>query len=141
MGALNVHGHEPHVFGLETYLGKNAHRLIHHIYPDGRPHPKEDCHIRQGKPTHVGSEVHWRKDCSSFLVEYCSHPVYRNGELVGTVINFLDIGERKRQPGLKTPRRDSRCGCPGSILKASFLEEQPCVTNTKVCCMPFLKVP
>lgn len=84
----------------EEMLGKNVHCLIHHTYPDGRPYPKEDCHVRcatlQGKPTHVDSEVHWRKDGSSFPVEYWSHPIYRNGELVGTVVNFLDISERKR---------------------------------------------
>ena len=84
----------------EEMLGKNVHPLIHHTYPDGRPYPKEDCHVRratlQGKPTHVDSEVHWRKDGSSFPVEYWSHPIYRNGELVGTVVNFLDISERKR---------------------------------------------
>lgn len=81
-------------------LGQSVHHLIHHTYPDGRPYPKEHCHIRcstlDGKPTHVDNEVHWRKDGSSFPVEYWSHPMYRNGELVGAVVNFIDISERKR---------------------------------------------
>lgn len=81
-------------------LGKCVHHLIHHTYPDGRPYPKEDCHVRcstlQGKPTHIDNEVHWRKDGTSFPVEYWSHPMYRNGELVGAVVNFIDITERKR---------------------------------------------
>jgi diguanylate cyclase (GGDEF)-like protein/PAS domain S-box-containing protein len=81
-------------------LGKNVHRLIHHSYPDGRPYPKEDCHVScstlDGKATHVDSEVHWRKDGTCFPVEYWSHPMYRNGELVGAVVNFIDISERKR---------------------------------------------
>ena len=84
----------------EDMLGQSVHPLIHHTYPDGRAYPKEDCHIRcstlQGQPTHVDSEVHWRKDGSSFPVEYWSHPMYRNGELVGAVVNFIDITERKR---------------------------------------------
>jgi len=84
----------------EEMLGKSVHPLIHHTYPDGRPYPKEDCHIRcstlQGQSTHVDYEVHWRKDGSSFPVEYWSHPMYRNGELVGAVINFVDISERRR---------------------------------------------
>jgi PAS domain S-box-containing protein len=39
---------------------------------------------------------YWRKDGSSVPVEYWSHPMYRNGELVGAVVNFVDISERKR---------------------------------------------
>jgi diguanylate cyclase (GGDEF)-like protein/PAS domain S-box-containing protein len=84
----------------EEMLGKSVHPLIHHTHPDGRPYPKQDCHIRNstlhGQPTHVDSEVHWRKDGSSFPVEYWSHPMYRNGELVGAVVNFVDITDRKR---------------------------------------------
>ena len=84
----------------EEMLGKGIHALIHHTYPDGRPYPKEQCHIRcatlEGKPTHVDSEVHWRKDGTSFPVEYWSRPMYRDGQLVGAVVNFIDISERKR---------------------------------------------
>ncbi len=84
----------------EEMLGKNVHQLIHHSYPDGRSYPKEDCHVRcstlQGTSTHIDSEVHWRKDGSSFPVEYRSHPMFRDGELVGAVVNFVDITERKR---------------------------------------------
>ncbi len=81
-------------------LGKSVHALIHHTHPDGQPYPKEHCHIRcstlQGQSTHVDNEVHWRKDGSSFPVEYWSRPMYRNGELVGAVVNFVDITERRR---------------------------------------------
>ena len=81
-------------------LGKSMRRLIHRAYPDGRPYPKEACHVRcstlEGKPTHVDNEVHWRKDGTRFPVEYWSHPMYRNGELVGAVVNFVDISERKQ---------------------------------------------
>jgi len=81
-------------------VGKSVHELIHHSYPDGKPYPKEYCHIRlsslQGKSTHVDTEVHWRADGSSFPVEYWSHPMYRDDKLVGAVVNFVDITERKR---------------------------------------------
>ena len=84
----------------EEMLGASVHHLIHHTYPDGRPYPKEQCHIRcstlEGQPTHVDSEVHWRKDGTSFPVEYWSRPMYRDGELVGAVVNFIDISERRR---------------------------------------------
>jgi diguanylate cyclase (GGDEF)-like protein/PAS domain S-box-containing protein len=84
----------------DEMLDKNMHDLIHHTYPDGRSYPKEQCLVRcssiKGETTHVDSEVHWRKDGTSFPVEYWSHPLYRNGELVGAVVNFIDITERKR---------------------------------------------
>jgi diguanylate cyclase (GGDEF)-like protein/PAS domain S-box-containing protein len=84
----------------DEMLGKNTHALIHHTYPDGRPYPKEQCRVRcssvKGETTHVDNEVHWRKDGTSFPVEYWSHPMYRNGEVVGAVINFIDITERRR---------------------------------------------
>ena len=87
-------------YAQEEMLGVSVHPLIHHSYPDGRPYPKEACHVRcstlQGKPTHIDNEVHWRKDGTSFPVEYWSHPMYRNGELVGAVVTFVDVSERKR---------------------------------------------
>ena len=83
----------------EDLVGKGIHALIHHTYPDGRPYPMEACHVRQstleGRTTHVEDEVHWRADGSSFPVEYRSHPMYRDGKLVGAVVSFIDITERK----------------------------------------------
>jgi diguanylate cyclase (GGDEF)-like protein/PAS domain S-box-containing protein len=84
----------------DSLVGKAIHALIHHTYPDGRPYPKEECRVRlstkEGRTTHVDDEVHWRPDGSSFPVEYRSHPMYRNGELVGAVVSFSDITERKK---------------------------------------------
>jgi PAS domain S-box-containing protein len=81
-------------------LGQNMHALIHHTYPDGRPYPKEECVVRmsvlQGKSAHCDKEVHWRADGSSFPVEYWSHPMYRDDQLVGAVVTFVDITDRKR---------------------------------------------
>lgn len=84
----------------DDLIGKSIHELIHHTYPDGRPYPKELCKVRlaslQGLAGHADDEVHWRADGSSFPVEYWSHPMYQDGQLVGTVVAFTDITERKR---------------------------------------------
>ena len=81
-------------------LGKNMHDLIHHTLPDGSPYAKEDCLVRcatlVGKSSHVDNEVHWRADGSSFPVEYWSHPIYRDDEIIGSVVAFFDISERKK---------------------------------------------
>jgi PAS domain S-box-containing protein len=81
-------------------LGKNMHRLMHHSRPDGRAYPEEECKIfqafRQGNGTHVADEVFWRADGTSFPAEYWSYPVRHNSRVVGSVVTFFDITERKK---------------------------------------------
>jgi diguanylate cyclase (GGDEF)-like protein/PAS domain S-box-containing protein len=84
-------------------IGKRIHELIHHTHPDGRPYPMTQCRIhlatQSGMAAHVDDELHWRADGSSFPVEYWSHPMRRDGRLVGTVVAFTDISDRKRAEG------------------------------------------
>ncbi len=81
-------------------LGKNMHALIHHTRPDGTPYPSEECRtyqaFRRGEGTHVDDEVLWRADGTSFPVEFWSYPIRRGGEVVGAVMTFVDITERRR---------------------------------------------
>ncbi|HEV2386612.1 MAG TPA: response regulator [Candidatus Acidoferrales bacterium] len=81
-------------------LGRNLHTLIHHSRPGGASLPEQDCRIssafRRGEGAHVDDEVYWRADGSSFPVEYRSHPIRRSSMVVGAVVTFTDITERKR---------------------------------------------
>jgi len=81
-------------------LGQNMHRLEHHTRSDGRPFPIEECPIYVGildnRGVHIDDDVFWRKDGTSFPVEYWSHPLVREGKTVGAVVTFFDIGERRR---------------------------------------------
>jgi PAS domain S-box-containing protein len=83
----------------EALLGRNLHELIHHTHPDGRPYPKEQCRVRlamlAGETAHTDNELHWRADGSSFPTEYWSRPIVRAGQIVGTVVSFVDISARK----------------------------------------------
>jgi formate hydrogenlyase transcriptional activator len=80
-------------------LGKNMHALEHHTRRDGTPYPLEECPIYVGfqknENVHRDDEVYWRKDGTSFPVEYWSHLVIREGKTLGAVITFIDITERK----------------------------------------------
>ncbi len=82
-------------------LGRNMHKLIHHTHKDGTPFSGDDCRIieaiQNGEGTHVDDEVFWRADGSSFDVEYFSYPQISNGEIIGAVITFMDVSERKRR--------------------------------------------
>jgi two-component system, cell cycle sensor histidine kinase and response regulator CckA len=81
-------------------LGRNMHQVMHHTRVDGAPYLEEKCQIylafREGKATHVVDEVLWRGDGTSFPSEYWSYPIHKDGKLVGLVVTFLDISERKR---------------------------------------------
>ncbi|MDH3600927.1 MAG: sigma 54-interacting transcriptional regulator, partial [Candidatus Tectomicrobia bacterium] len=72
----------------------------HHTRADGSPYPRAKCPIyaalKDGEVHRVDDEVFWRKDGSSCPVEYTSTPIREQGRLVGAVVVFRDITERKR---------------------------------------------
>jgi len=81
-------------------LGKNMHDVMHHTRADGTPYPRNAWQIyvaiREKQPSHHTDEVFWRADGTSFPAEYWSYPMSKGAELVGSVVTFLDISERKR---------------------------------------------
>ena len=92
---LRLLGHEHG----DALLGKHAHMMMHHSHADGTPYRLADCPIvpsRQGREIHSDSEVFWRSDGSCFPAEFWAYPIRKEGEVVGAVITFLDITERKR---------------------------------------------
>ncbi len=87
-------------FEPDELLGRNMHDLTHHSHADGAHYPVDDCPIfkafLEGLPCRIDTEVFWRRDGSSFPVEYSSHPIIDSGEVRGAVVTFVDITERKR---------------------------------------------
>ena len=81
-------------------LGKQMHDLIHHTRADGTHYPAAECRLyhclRSHEEIHVDDELFWRKDGSSFPVDYWSRPIRREGEVTGAVITFIDITGRKQ---------------------------------------------
>ena len=86
-------------FSPEDLIGQPMHALIHHTYEDGSPYPAEQCYMRKaftdGEIHHVLDEVLWRQDGTSFPVEYTSTPIKKDGALLGAVITFSDVTERR----------------------------------------------
>ena len=84
----------------EELIGQTRHSLVHYAYPDGRDFPREECAMYQtsydGQPRQVDNEVLWRKDGNALPVEYSITPAYKDGRIVGSVIVFRDITERKQ---------------------------------------------
>ncbi|WP_243439553.1 EAL and GGDEF domain-containing protein [Fundidesulfovibrio soli] len=84
----------------QEMLGNEAHWLFHHTRPDGSVYPLEDCPLektlKDGKLRHITDEVYWRKDGSSFPVEYFATPLFSGDKLSGAVVVFEDITDRVR---------------------------------------------
>ena len=84
----------------EELLGRHMHAIVHHTKPDGTVYPPEECPIyrafHDGVVQYVADEVFWRTDGTSFPVEYTSTPIVERSGIVGAVVTFRDITERKR---------------------------------------------
>ncbi len=87
-------------YTMDEFVGQNLHALVHHHYEDGRVFPRDACAMVQtaqdGQPRTVASEVLWRKDGSAMPVEYSTTPVRKDGALVGSVMVYRDITERRK---------------------------------------------
>jgi diguanylate cyclase (GGDEF)-like protein/PAS domain S-box-containing protein len=86
-------------FEADELVGRSMHELVHHTYPDGSRYPREKCPtyaaFTDGTTHVVTDEFLWRKDGSCFPVEYTSTPVRKGGEVIGAVVLFKDITERR----------------------------------------------
>ena len=93
----------------DELLGKHLHTVAHHTRADGTPYPETECptykaaRAKQRGPR-IDTEVFWRKNGSSFPVEYASSPMREDGEAVGAVVSFSNIVVRKRTEEAKAER-------------------------------------
>lgn len=80
-------------------VGRDMHATVHHSHPDGCHYPHQDCPIyaafRDGAVHQVDTEVFWRRDGTPIFVEYTSTPIRDRGRLLGAVIVFRDISQRR----------------------------------------------
>jgi len=85
----------------EDLLGKNMHIQLCHSNSDGTPVPIDECSIltavTRGEGCHSDSELFRKADGTAFHVEYHAYPQIKNGKVVGAVITFTDISDRKRR--------------------------------------------
>ncbi len=93
-------------------LGRNMHELIHHTSADGTPCAAADSPIHKTlvnfNTARISDEVFWRKDGTSFPVEYVArpqidgHPNETGGlKPIGVVVAFTDTTERRALDRMK----------------------------------------
>lgn len=104
-------------------LGRHFHSLCHHTRQNGSPLPFSDCLMhafaQAGRDYHDLDEILWRADGSCFPVEIWSHPIRRRDRLVGTVVGFVDITDRKREEEIL--RKAKAAAEAASRSKSEFL--------------------
>jgi two-component system, sensor histidine kinase and response regulator len=87
-------------YAVEDLVGQHAHALIHHHRPDGSVYPIEECPMRaailRDEMQRVEDEVLWRKDGSALPVEYGTTSIVKDDKILGAVVSFSDITERRR---------------------------------------------
>ncbi len=87
-------------YEIAELVGQPMHALLHHSYSDGTLYPAHACPIYRslcdGSVCHVDSEVFWRKDGTSFDVEYIVTPLREDDRFVGAVVTFQNVSVRKR---------------------------------------------
>jgi len=80
-------------------MGKNMHWQIHYKRSDGTNLSLEESKVLnaviKGEGIHVEDEVFWRADGTCFPVQYSSHPQYYDGKVIGAVVTFTNITQRK----------------------------------------------
>ncbi len=92
----------------EDIIGKHFHTMFHHSHEDGTPYNFETCLMRaamKGEKLHaIDMEVFWRHDGTIMPIEYSATPIYKDNEVIGSVVSFRDITERKRIDAMKVEK-------------------------------------
>ena len=117
--ATMITGWEPH-----ELIGKHQHDILHHTRSCGSPYPREECAIysvlQDGETCKVEDELFWRKDGTSFPVEYTCTPIRDESGVRGAVVVFRDIGQKKEF--LKKERNSQSSRIAISALLETSLE-------------------
>lgn len=94
-------------YEVRDLVGRVMHRLIQHHRSDGKSYPFQDSPVyramSEGGTEHVfDDEILWRKNGESFPVEYRATPIRKNNRVIGAVVTFSDITERKAVDRMKS---------------------------------------
>ena len=105
---LDLHGHVTFInpagatslgYTVDELLGKPMHETMHHTRKDGTLYARSECSLHgeflRGQSHRGEDELLWRKDGTSFPVEFISTPIHEHGKIVGAVISFSDITVRQ----------------------------------------------
>ncbi len=109
-------------FTRDELIGAESHALLHHTRSDGTNYPAEECPVfhamETGEGVRIANEVFWRKNGSSFPVEYSAFPLMEHGQVAGAVVTFRDVSARRHLQRL----RDGQHALSRALAEARSLE-------------------
>jgi PAS domain S-box-containing protein len=113
----------------DELVGRDMHATVHHTHPDGSGYHDHECPIyaafRDGAVHQVEHELFWRRDGSSFWVDYTSTPIRDHGVLIGAVIVFRDVTQRREAAEkLRTAHAEVERLRKRLELENAYLQEQ-----------------
>ncbi|MFV8816483.1 sigma-54 interaction domain-containing protein [Haliea sp. E17] len=86
-------------YSAEELAGLNMHKMVHHSHADGSHYQIDACPIfaafRDGSVHRVDNDVFWSKSGEPIDVEYTSTPIRDDNIIVGTVVIFRDVSQKK----------------------------------------------
>ena len=84
---------------VDDLVGRSQHAMIHHSRPDGSTFAEEDCEIlrviQEGRAYHQSNQVFWRRNGTSFPVDYIARPMRDASGIIGAVVTFRDISDER----------------------------------------------
>jgi PAS domain S-box-containing protein len=86
----------------DEFIGMSCHETIHHTMEDGNEYPWDFCPLfaalEDGSSHHVDGDIFWRKDGTSFSVDYIACPTRDAQNVInGAVLTFRNLTEMKLQ--------------------------------------------
>ena len=92
-------------YSTDELIGRDVHLVIHYSHADGTLYSRATSPIlqalRRREPVRMSNEVFWRRDGTSFPVEYSASPLIEDGQISGMVVAFQDVSERRRLEKMK----------------------------------------
>jgi PAS domain S-box-containing protein len=86
-------------YPIEELMGQSMYTLLRHSRVDGTPYltfeSPIDATLRAGTVQSKLEELFYRRDGSSFPVEYVSTPIQEQNYIIGAVVTFKDITDRR----------------------------------------------
>jgi len=86
-------------YAADDLIGRPVHLTLHHTHADGTPFPGSTCPmlgaLRNGKPARNDDDLFWRADGTPLAVATATQPMLKDGHIVGAVVSFIDISQRK----------------------------------------------
>ena len=80
-------------------IGRPVHATIHHTRANGTDYPIDACPIhpsvQDGGERRVSNDIFWRKNRTSFRVDFVSAPIKdAHGKITGSILTFQDVTEQ-----------------------------------------------